>query len=484
MRLRWVGLLAVLLIPAPAAHGATAAILGTGVHPTVAVDATGVGHAVWLVPGASISTDTLRYCQLPRTNPTTCQSPQTLTPPDGRGGDPHVLISGSNVFVVLPRYVQGDVLVWTSAAGAPFTGPVTVGKASVGTDTDDAVLGPAGSAFVASSNPATYVQQVPLAGGPPAAASARFATDFTSYVYTPTIGTFGSALTPVLVATDNPTSTPAQIAFWRYTGGDVNTVAAWAGPTKVDEGNSTRLAGGPAGLVLMSNSQQGKGFNTQLQSRHFDESSSTFGPAVNVGKPEDARENDLAQAQAGGAAAGRLFAVWVHDSGLRLSTSSNGGAAWSTPTDIVREQNLFHLRVEAAPDGQGFVVWDQNSDGGQVKAAPLIPIAGSGGGGGSSADSKLKPSQVIKLPSTKKCRSRRSFRIRLVVPKGVIIATASVRVNGKRVKVVRKRRLTSFVNLVGLPKGRYSVKIVVVTEAGKILTTTRRYRTCAPRRRG
>jgi hypothetical protein len=38
--------------------------------------------------------------------------------------------------------------------------------------------------------------------------------------------------------------------------------------------------------------------------------------------------------------------------------------------------------------------------------------------------------------------------------------------------------------LVGLPKGRYSVKIVVVTEAGKILTTTRRYRTCAPRRRG
>jgi hypothetical protein len=482
MRVHRVGLLAVLLIPAPAAHGATAATLGTGVHPTVAVDATGVGHAVWSVPGPSISTDTLRYCRLPRTNPTSCQSPQTLTPPEGRGGDPHVLINGSTVSIVLPRYVQGDVLVWTSVAGAPFTGPVTAGKASVGTDTDDAVLGPGASAFVASSNPATYVQQVPLAGGPPAVASARFATDFTSYVYTPTIGTFGPAVTPVLVATDNPTSTPAQIAFWRHTGGDANTLAAWAGPTVVGEGNHTRLAGGPVGLVLMSNSEQGNGFNTQLQSRHFDEGTSTFGPPVKLGPPETARENDLAQAQAGGPAAGRLFAVWAGGAtnAVRLATSGNGGASWSTPSDIVREPNLFHLRVEAAPDGQGFVLWDQNSDDGQVRAAPLIPIAGSGGG---TADSKLKPSQVIKLPSTKKCRSRRSFRIRLVVPKGVIIATASVRVNGKRVKVVRKRRLTSYVNLVGLPKGRYSVKIVVVTEAGKILTTTRRYRTCAPKRR-
>ncbi len=478
MPVRWLGLLAVLLIPAPAAHGATAAVLGTGYHPTVAVDATGVGHAVWSVPGPSVSTDTLRYCRLPRANPTSCQSPQTLTPPEGRGGDPHVLLSGTTVFVVLPRYVQGDVQVWTSTAGAPFTGPVTAGQASVGTDTDDAVLGPAATAFVASSNPATYVQQVPLGGGPPATTSARFATDFTSYVYTPTIGTFGPATTPVLVATDNPSSGAAQIAFWRSNGGDVNTVPAWAGPTVVGEGNHTRLAGGPSGLVLLSNSRQGKGFNTQLQSRRFDESSLAFAPPVNVGPPESARDNDLAQAQAGGSAAGRLFAVWARgdSNALRLSTSGNGGAAWSAATDIVREASLFHLRVEAAPDGQGFVLWDQNDRSGQVKAAPLIPIAG--------ADSTLKPSQVIKLPSSKKCRSRRAFRIRLVVPKGVIIATASVRVNGKRVTVVRRRRLTSFVNLKGLPRGRYTVKIVVVTEAGKILTSTRRYRTCAPRRRG
>jgi len=483
MPLRWVGLLVVLLIPVPTAHGATAAVLGTGNRPSVAVDASGNGHAAWRGQGPSVTSDTVRYCRLPRANPTSCQAAQTLTPPEGRGDNVHVLASGANVYIVMPRYVQNDVQLWTSAGGAPFSGPVTVATGSVGTDAEDAVLGPAGTAFLASSNPATYVQQVPLAGGAPPASSARFDTSFTSYVYNPTIGTFGAGATPLLAAADTPSSGPPSVAFWRHAGGDVHATASWAGPTVAGTGSSPRLAGGPSGLVMMTNSRPGgQGFEEQMQARRFDEAAGTFGAPVNIGPQEVGRDNDLAQAPGGGPAAGRLFAVWVHTSGsaLRLSTSANGGTSWASASDIVREPNLFNLRVDVAPDGQGFVVWDQNNASGQVRAAPLIPIAGSGGG----ADSKLKANQVIKLPSTKKCRSRRAFRIRLVVPKGVIIATASVRVNGKRVKVVRRRRLTSFVNLRGLPKGRYTVKIVVVTEAGKILTSTRRYRTCAPRRRG
>ncbi|HEX6390240.1 MAG TPA: hypothetical protein VFZ89_12345 [Solirubrobacteraceae bacterium] len=480
--MRWLGVaLAVLLIPVQAAYGATAATLGVGRNPSVAVEPSGVGHAAWLVVGPSVGSDTIKYCRLPRANPTSCQAPQTLTPPAGRGDNVHVLASGGNVYIVLPRYVQNDVQLWTSTGGAPFTGPVTVATGNVGTSAEDAVLGPAGSAFIASSNPATYVQQIPLAGGPPPSASARFSTDFTSFIYGPTIATFGAAATPLLAASDAPSSAAPQVAFWRYGSGDIHNTASWIGPTVVGQGDTPRVAGGPAGLVMMTNARSGESFSNQMQARRYDETTSTFGPPVNVGPREVGHENDLAQAASGGSAAGRLFAVWVRNdtSSLRLSTSSNGGAAWSPVSDIVREPNLFNLRVEVAPDGQGFVVWDQNANDGQVRAAPLIPIAGSGG-----LDASLKPSQVIKLPSSRKCRSRRSFRIRLVVPKGVIIATASVRVNGKRVKVVRKRRLTSFVNLRGLPKGRYSVKIVVVTEAGKILRSTRRYRTCAPRRRG
>jgi uncharacterized repeat protein (TIGR01451 family) len=90
---------------------------------------------------------------------------------------------------------------------------------------------------------------------------------------------------------------------------------------------------------------------------------------------------------------------------------------------------------------------------------------------------------VIKLPRAKKCVSRRHFRIRLVQPKGIKLVSATVLVNGKRVKVVRGRRLTAPVDLRGLPKGRFRVKIIVKTSDGRMLRSARRYRTCVPKHR-
>jgi uncharacterized repeat protein (TIGR01451 family) len=95
----------------------------------------------------------------------------------------------------------------------------------------------------------------------------------------------------------------------------------------------------------------------------------------------------------------------------------------------------------------------------------------------------LVAADVIKLPRAKKCVSRRHFRIRLVQPKGVTLVSATVLVNRRRVKVVRGRRLTAPVDLRGLPKGRFTVKIVVKTSDGRTLKSARRYRTCVPKRR-
>jgi hypothetical protein len=89
---------------------------------------------------------------------------------------------------------------------------------------------------------------------------------------------------------------------------------------------------------------------------------------------------------------------------------------------------------------------------------------------------------VIVWPSTHTCASRRDFRIRLVQPKGVALVSATVLVNGKRVQVLKGKRLTAPVDLRGLPKGRFTVKIVAVTSAGQKLSSSRRYRTCAPKR--
>ena len=91
--------------------------------------------------------------------------------------------------------------------------------------------------------------------------------------------------------------------------------------------------------------------------------------------------------------------------------------------------------------------------------------------------------RTIGLPGSRTCRSRRDFSIRLRRPERGRIRTARVYVDGKRVKVLRGRRLRSRVNLRGLPRGRYTVRVVVTTTLGRRYVSTRRYRTCVPRRR-
>jgi hypothetical protein len=91
---------------------------------------------------------------------------------------------------------------------------------------------------------------------------------------------------------------------------------------------------------------------------------------------------------------------------------------------------------------------------------------------------------VVTLPkATRKCRSRRSFRIRLREPKADPLVRATVQVNGRRVRVVAGRRLTAPVDLRNLPRGRYTVKIAATTASGRVVSGTRRYRTCEPTRK-
>ena len=90
------------------------------------------------------------------------------------------------------------------------------------------------------------------------------------------------------------------------------------------------------------------------------------------------------------------------------------------------------------------------------------------------------------VASKRACVSRRQFQIRLRIPKGTRIASGKAVVvsNGKSnpAKFVNGRHRAN-VDLRDLPKGRFAVKITVKTEAGKTVTTTRRYRTCAPKKK-
>lgn len=83
------------------------------------------------------------------------------------------------------------------------------------------------------------------------------------------------------------------------------------------------------------------------------------------------------------------------------------------------------------------------------------------------------------LPAARSCASRRRFVIHL--RRG--LTAARVYVNGRRVRVLSGRRLHALVSLRGLPRGRFTVRIVARTRAGRTVASSRRYRTCTPRRR-
>lgn len=119
-------------------------------------------------------------------------------------------------------------------------------------------------------------------------------------------------------------------------------------------------------------------------------------------------------------------------------------------------------------------------------AAGTPPQAAPPAGTPSTTPSKsaVRATDTIVLPAASTCVSRRRFRIRLKVPKSVTVAAAEVVVNKRRVRVVKGGRLTSKIDLAGLPKGRFTVAVTLRLADGSILRSTRRYRTCAAKRRG
>jgi hypothetical protein len=105
-----------------------------------------------------------------------------------------------------------------------------------------------------------------------------------------------------------------------------------------------------------------------------------------------------------------------------------------------------------------------------VKAAPPAP---------------LNAASIIKLPteSTKTCSSRRTLTLRLAAPAGTKITKAVIKVAGKS-KTYKGKDLKPKIDLRGLPKGKYSVKVSITLADGRTTTLSKSYRTCAAKKRG
>jgi predicted alpha-1,2-mannosidase len=83
---------------------------------------------------------------------------------------------------------------------------------------------------------------------------------------------------------------------------------------------------------------------------------------------------------------------------------------------------------------------------------------------------------------TRPCVSRRRLTIHLPPIPGQRLRSVTIAINGRRVRVLHRRRWRAPISLVGLPRGRFRVTVTARTTSGRRLTVTRHYRTCRPGR--
>ncbi len=88
--------------------------------------------------------------------------------------------------------------------------------------------------------------------------------------------------------------------------------------------------------------------------------------------------------------------------------------------------------------------------------------------------------EKLSLPSAKRCLSLRRFQIHLLEPKLDPFKTVTVTIKGRKITTTRKGNyLVATVNLKGLHRGAFTIKIHADTVLGHHLTAKRTYHTCA-----
>ena len=328
-------------------------VIGTGEHPDVSVDATGVAYIAWT--GAETG-NPAHFCRLPR-GAAACDIASVLPPPPGVTGSttrPVVQVTGSRVSVLHYTYGSSNQITLYQSAdgGASFASRTVGGNVPI----YGSAAGPGDTISVVTSadGRGTVFQNVPLAGG----AAATFATLDVSRPYYGAVGLDGQL--PVVIAESG-----ASIgAFRRLVSGDPNAEANWSAPADIGYLDYPRLAGGPLGLFALAGDEAGGMFV-----RRFD--GTTFGARVAV-SPGDASESALVQD-----AGGRMHAVFprLDASGYHgVHAVSDDGVTWSlSELDAQPFDEQGAMRVSAAADHIGVAVW--RAAGQQIKVAAFAAQA-------------------------------------------------------------------------------------------------------------
>jgi hypothetical protein len=121
--------------------------------------------------------------------------------------------------------------------------------------------------------------------------------------------------------------------------------------------------------------------------------------------------------------------------------------------------------------------------------APL-PVAQGKGGAGGGGSRRAGSTESLRLPSARQCLSVRFFRIHLRNPKydPFKAVTITLKVKGHRTgrRIATSHRgsyVVATIDLKGLPKGTFTLKIRATTVLGHKLSAKRTYHTCIPKAR-
>jgi hypothetical protein len=163
----------------------------------------------------------------------------------------------------------------------------------------------------------------------------------------------------------------------------------------------------------------------------------------------------------------------------RVMQAANGGhyllVCFSSPEKAT--QPTIGPSGEAAGDSYGCV-------GSEVESGHVAPLPE-----GEKSTSRTRAaaesfSKAVKLPNNKQCLSRRAFQIHLEDPKYDPIKEVVITLGRRKLTVKRHGNVfAATINLKGLPRGTFTVKIRVTTVLGHHLTGSRTYHTCRTRRK-
>jgi hypothetical protein len=395
----------------------------------LAQDSAGTAYVAWTRKSTS-GAETPEFCKVPK-GASACSTPITLPVPapaesvDSPAGAFPVLGAGSTVYVLAPRYVRNDVLLYTSTdGGVSFGAPLDIlSSYSSKSNPSDVFL--SGSEFlIGAYNAGLGVSALSTSGsglgdlqlaepGPGGVASESLALD--------------SAGNPVQ-AWYNLNSGQYSLDFAHYNGsGSKTTEADWTGVQEITKGDVPSLAGGASGLFLVSSDYDSASapYPTAVDVRKY--TGSSFGAPLRLF--DDKNEGlfdggDIAQSPAG-----HVAVVWPQFGGsqteMRLLVSSNGGAGFTQLPNVAAIGSAYSDQANAqltiGDDNQGWVTF--------LSAVGLqLANLNSGAKGSAETQTSHVGSDVITLSGPKGC----------VKPGQTVTVKLSVASAKRRHKVVLK----------------------------------------------